>query len=407
MSPPPRDDRPSLLVVGSGTDRFGVRSVHLLAMQELAARGWRVALYAIGDGPFVGECRSLGVDVHVAESGAAPTMVGPWQAKVAGLWRASRYRRRAAQELEAYLRVSRCDAMLMSWPNHVAVVGAAARASGCPAYWHMASAVGTSYPLGLNRRIYQHLCHRGGIVPLATSAFTGASLGDRPVKPVVLYLGADEKRFDPDHVEPIARHDWSVPDDAVLTAIVARVTPSKGQHLVIAAMAQLARLGDAGRALHLLVVGQADDPAYVQALADQANAAGMGDRVHILGQLEQPERVFASLDFSINARIDPEPFGLSVIESMMMGVPVMVHALGGPAETVLDGVTGWHVPEPTVEAFANGLRRVLDDRERWPEMRRAARAHALERFGAATWIDRFLHILAERVPAARGAATDS
>ena len=85
-------------------------------------------------------------------------------------------------------------------------------------------------------------------------------------------------------------------------------------------------------------------------------------RRHFAGWTKEPERYYDAIDFAVNSRIDPEPFGLSVVEAMLAGRPVLVHALGGPAETVVDGVTGWHVAEATSESFAAGLRRIMQDR---------------------------------------------
>jgi glycosyltransferase involved in cell wall biosynthesis len=49
-----------------------------------------------------------------------------------------------------------------------------------------------------------------------------------------------------------------------------------------------------------------------------------------------------------------EPFGLVVVEAMARGRPVLVTALGEPAE-IVDDRSGW-VVEPTVDALASGLR---------------------------------------------------
>jgi glycosyltransferase involved in cell wall biosynthesis len=60
------------------------------------------------------------------------------------------------------------------------------------------------------------------------------------------------------------------------------------------------------------------------------------------------------------------------VEAQACGTPVVALARGGTAETILDGVTGMLVDEPSPEAFADGLRRVASMR---PD-RRAIRANA-------------------------------
>jgi glycosyltransferase involved in cell wall biosynthesis len=81
---------------------------------------------------------------------------------------------------------------------------------------------------------------------------------------------------------------------------------------------------------------------------------------------------------------------------MMMRMPVLVPALGGPAETVVDGVTGWHVPAATAEAMTGGLRRAMRDRQRWKVMGDAARKLALENFSATAFVFNYLRLIAGR-----------
>ena len=64
-------------------------------------------------------------------------------------------------------------------------------------------------------------------------------------------------------------------------------------------------------------------------------------------------------DVVVHASTEPEAFGRVVIEAQAMGRPVIASDLGGPAETVEQGVTGWRVPPGDASALAAAIEQVL------------------------------------------------
>jgi glycosyltransferase involved in cell wall biosynthesis len=135
-------------------------------------------------------------------------------------------------------------------------------------------------------------------------------------------------------------------------------------------------------------------PAHEDELRRLALDLAVANQVHFIGRVAEPQPYYLTADIVVSSTIHAEGFGLSVIEAMMMGRPVLAHALGGPAETVVDGHTGWHVAAATAGDFERGIRRAIDDRERWPQMRRDAREHALGSFSISAAVDRYLGVLA-------------
>jgi alpha-1,3/alpha-1,6-mannosyltransferase len=74
-----------------------------------------------------------------------------------------------------------------------------------------------------------------------------------------------------------------------------------------------------------------------------------------------------------------EHFGYVPLEAMAAGRPVVVVNCGGPAETVVDGVTGFVCP-PTPQAFASALARLIRDPAGAQCMGRRGRQHVVARF---------------------------
>ena len=148
---------------------------------------------------------------------------------------------------------------------------------------------------------------------------------------------------------------------------VGRLVPRKGVDLVIAALAELADEGMTDVELVIVggdPVGTVHDP-EVRRLLDLALSLGVEDRVVVRGQVSRSEmpRVLRSADVVV---CSPwyEPFGIVPLEAMACGVPVIAATVGGLIDSVVDGVTGVHVPPRDPEAIASALAGLLSD-EQW------------------------------------------
>jgi glycosyltransferase involved in cell wall biosynthesis len=75
-----------------------------------------------------------------------------------------------------------------------------------------------------------------------------------------------------------------------------------------------------------------------------------------------------------------EPFGLVAIEAMACGVPVVASNVGGLKFTIIPEETGLLVEAKNIEAFANGIRRILFDDLWVRKMRKQASANVNQRF---------------------------
>jgi glycosyltransferase involved in cell wall biosynthesis len=167
-----------------------------------------------------------------------------------------------------------------------------------------------------------------------------------------------------------SEHGW---DGAIVVGIVARLERWKGQEIFLRAAARLA----ADPRLRFVVVGgpilgwEGDYPDELEQLAHEL---AIDDRTVFTGHRDDPLRWLDALDVVVNASFG-EPFGLSVVEAMALGKPVVATAAGGPAETIVDGVSGVLVPVGDDAALAAALRMLIDD----PELAAKLGAQAAER----------------------------
>ena len=94
--------------------------------------------------------------------------------------------------------------------------------------------------------------------------------------------------------------------------------------------------------------------------------AGLGYRLRMLGYRADIPALLAAADiFTLPSRFEGLP--MSVIEAMLTGLPVVATNVRGPAEQVVDGVTGLQVPAGDAAALGAALGRLVRD----PDLRAA------------------------------------
>jgi len=131
------------------------------------------------------------------------------------------------------------------------------------------------------------------------------------------------------------------------------------------------------REARLVLVGDGPDQ---PAARETARRLGIGRRVRFLGERDALPELLAPADVFLLTSTE-ESFGLSALEAMSCGVPVVATAVGGVPEVVLDGITGLLSPADDQARYSERVRELLFDRPRARAMGRAARSDVLSRFG--------------------------
>lgn len=167
--------------------------------------------------------------------------------------------------------------------------------------------------------------------------------------------------------------------------IVARLIPAKGIDIFIRAV-QLLRpeIPD----LKAVIIGDGPSASRLKALTEDL---GLGGTVEFLGYREDVgEQLKKIAVFVLPTR--SEGLGISVLEAMSMGVPVIATAVGGIPELVRHNHTGILVRRDDYGAIARSVRQLLRDKERAEAMRRAAFDNATRNFSSESMFQRTLEI---------------
>lgn len=166
-------------------------------------------------------------------------------------------------------------------------------------------------------------------------------------------LGIDR----PPPVPSLGRRDFGIPEEAFVMVTVGRVVPRKATLRLVEALAAMQRPG-----AHLVIVGDGPD---VAAVRQAAAAAGLSERVHLLGQVPD-ERKYQALgiaDIFISAS-QHEGFGLVFLEAMAFGLPIVCYDHGGQTDFLTDGETGFVVPLNDLHRFTRGMVQLCDESPR-------------------------------------------
>jgi D-inositol-3-phosphate glycosyltransferase len=124
-----------------------------------------------------------------------------------------------------------------------------------------------------------------------------------------------------------------------------------------------------------------EDP-EARRLRSLAREVGVAGRVAFLGRVDRKDVPGLLRSADVVACVPwYEPFGIVPLEAMACGIPVVATAVGGMIDTVVDGVSGLHVPPHRPDRVAAALRTLLAD----AGLRRTLGSNASERAARFAW----------------------
>ena len=127
--------------------------------------------------------------------------------------------------------------------------------------------------------------------------------------------------------------------------IISRLTPYKKIDVAIEAFNKLE--------LPLIIIGDGEDRKRLEKMAVK--------NIKFLGF--QPEEKIAEYYQNCQALIFPgeDDFGITPVEAMSFGKPVLAYRKGGALETIIEGETGEFFDDPIPEILADGIRRIKNN----------------------------------------------
>ena len=197
---------------------------------------------------------------------------------------------------------------------------------------------------------------------------------------LVIPHGIDTEKFSPPADRPALRRVLGLPERRMLVGCYGRIRRQKGTDVFVDAMLEVLPR-HAG--MTALVMGRATHKhrLFLQGLREKVARAGLEDRVLFLPEAPVAEmaRWYQALDLLV-APQRWEGFGLTPLEAMACGVPVIATTVGAFDELVVEGATGRLIPPGDVERMGAAVEAVLASPGALRQWSAAARRHVEEGF---------------------------
>lgn len=168
------------------------------------------------------------------------------------------------------------------------------------------------------------------------------------------------------------RQKWSLPENAFVVGICARLEHCKGQDVFLRAAAEVA-FKRPSAPIFFLIVGCGSQESRLRALC---KGLGLEDRVVFTGFASDVAPVYRLLDLNVNCSRGTETSCLALSEGMSAGVPMAISDYGGNAAMLGDGSAGVCFPCEDHASLARIILNFFDD----PSMRAMQGRAAYERY---------------------------
>jgi glycosyltransferase involved in cell wall biosynthesis len=237
-----------------------------------------------------------------------------------------------------------------------------------------------TYPSSVKPWLHNHVFDR----TLTPSQFLRRQLLDgHPVRPErvgVLYPGIDFDALNARAAEPLASAAldlWLRAGTGPVLTLAAMLRAEKGHEVLLRS---LARVRAVHRHVRCVLAGEGPERERIAMLIAEL---GLGEQVFLAGFLDNVAPLLKRSNLVVVPSL-AEPLGMTQIEALALGVPVLASRVGGIPETVAHEQTGLLVPPGDVDAWEAALLQALAQPERLCEMADRGRRDVRERFSIET-----------------------
>lgn len=336
--------RKNILFIHSSSELYGSDRSLLYLIKNLDKKRYKISVLLPCDGPLVAELKKQNdVDVFIYDV----AVLRRKNLSIKGFFKYCVYFIRSLIYIKKIIRQNRVDVVY----TNVAVVfpGAVAAkfSKHCKSVWHIREIIKSKS----ERFLVSTIVNLFSDLIIANSRATGDAISHNSKKLRIVYNAVEIKNY------PVVHENKT----KIVVGMAGRINRWKGQKLFVD-MAEIVHKSNSD--VKFLIAGSAyNGEEYLeQDLKKYIEKKGLSRVITLLGQLDDMDSFYRSLDIFVLPSVQPEPFGLVVIEAMEMCLPVIATNHGGPVEIIRDGDDGFLVPYDTPNVMAQ---RCLQLSENW------------------------------------------
>ncbi|WP_133965435.1 glycosyltransferase family 4 protein [Eubacterium limosum] len=255
----------------------------------------------------------------------------------------------------------------------------AARNTGVKSVWHIREIIKNS----LENKVISFLMQNYADLIVANSIATGRAVNVSENKIRVVYNAVEEKSG-----LLLKTHNQ------LTIGMAGRINRWKGQKLLI----------DAAEKVHqkfpdavFKIAGDTfkGEEKFKSDLQEYIKKKNLQDSVILLGQMDDMMDFYSSLDIFVLPSIQPEPFGLVIIEAMEFGIPVIATNHGGPKEIISNGINGYLVTYQDCTEMTDCIVKLLENPKLRSQIGINGKIKKREQFSIPTMVKRIEEIFYE------------
>ena len=272
--------------------------------------------------------------------------------------------------------------------------GISAKLCKVKSIWHIREIIKSKY----ERFIVSKIVDIFSDYIIANSKATAEAISNTKDKVKVIYNAIDiEKNIDLEYNDGAYKEVASTVaggSDKIKVGMAGRINRWKGQKLFVD-MAKL--VSQENDNVEFLIAGDVykGEDEILDDLKEYILESGVKDKIVLLGQVDNMNSFYKEIDIFILPSIQPEPFGLVVIEAMNNKLPVVATNHGGPVEIIENNVDGFLVDYKEAKEMVQVVNKLIKDREFRSYIATNAEKKVKEKFNVSRYVNEISRILEE------------